>query len=389
MFEMGNAPSRIFNEPHNPYNNPKMDNPFFASEQRLARLLMKPVAAVPVDMKVPKTLNRIELFTGFEQNKGPIDELLNTIKKRGMSNSGDVYVLFGNSMLFSPEHIVVPTREGMLISVYGKELAIMYLDCFDITFTYYDEKHGLLWAGNSLGEVYCYKKRFKEQKETTDDQMRYKTSTRNTITGLRVSEKNQVYIEFISYLTLKTSKIYSIKDLKSHYCRKFENYDFLSLHTKKKKDSKLKFTLESKAVFRAHIDPICMIRVSSNSNILITADRRLKVCIWDVEEVRLLRKITPPHFAQLDIFNEYLRNNKPPSYLHKELVKLQVPLDMSISEENEDFAIMSRDYISVYTINGVPMTIYKRPLHDKKFNCVKLVDVSFIPFHLYHPYIVV
>lgn len=192
---------------------------------------------------------------------------------------------------------------------------------------------------------------------------------------MKINEANQMYIEFLSYLALNSAKIFTIKDLKNQFYRKTENFDFLSLHNKKKSEKSMSFVLESKTVLRAHIDPICMITSSSNSNLLITADRRMKVCVWDVEDSSLLRKITPPHFAQLDMFNEYVRNGKPPSYLHKELVKLQVPLSISVSKENEDFAIMSRDYISVYTINATPLGVYKRPLHDPKFTCVKIVDV--------------
>lgn len=380
MFEMGNAPSKVFSEPHASYSNPRIDNAFFASDQRLVRLQMKEMQVPQAEKKSNLTINKAELLTGCEQSYGPIDDLLNIIKRRDMQTPGSLHVLFGSSILVNQEHVIVPAREGMILSINGKDLSVLYLDCFDITFSYYDFKYGVLWVGNSLGEIYGYNKKYKEDKENTSDWIKYNNSKKEVFEGMKINESNQIYIEFLSYLTLNSSKIFTIKDLKSQFFRKSENFDFLSLHNKKKSEKSMSFVLESKTVLRSHIDPICMLTSSSNSNILISADRRMRVCVWDVEDNSILRKITPPHFAQLDMFNEFVRNEKPPSYLHKELTKLQVPLCISVSRENEDFAVMSKDYISVYTINAVPLGIYKRPLHDPKFTCVKIVDVVPLSF---------
>lgn len=53
---------------------------------------------------------------------------------------------------------------------------------------------------------------------------------------------------------------------------------------------------------------------------------------------------------------------------------------VSISKENEDFGIISEDYLSIYTINGAPLLLRKRKRSEAKYTALLLSDVTSFPF---------
>lgn len=108
------------------------------------------------------------------------------------------------------------------------------------------------------------------------------------------------------------------------------------------------------------------------------------ICFWDVEKLSLLRKIYIHHFIEQEIFSEVFADaiisfdyqlrklNIKKLDVEREKIK-----NISVSEENDDFLVISKGYCSIYSINGVLLAIKKA---NDKFTAGMICKVRKINF---------
>lgn len=104
------------------------------------------------------------------------------------------------------------------------------------------------------------------------------------------------------------------------------------------------------------------------------------ICFWDVEKLSLLRKIHIHHFIEQEIFLEIFADATNFSDFQSRrlsIKKLDVEREkiknISISQENDDFLVISKSYCSIYSINGVLLAIKKA---DQKFTAGMICKVK-------------
>ena len=86
----------------------------------------------------------------------------------------------------------------------------------------------------------------------------------------------------------------------------------------------------------------------------------------------------PPHFSLSPLYSElYQYSSEPSPHFHKKLISVETPLSIDISEQNEDFIIMSENYFTVFNINGTLLGTYQRNKQESRFSCVTIANVYY------------
>ena len=166
------------------------------------------------------------------------------------------------------------------------------------------------------------------------------------------------------------------KTIKSEGQRKFANITVNS-------DSKI--LIEFVSLLKSHNQSISCIKLYEVLLLLISTDEEGIVCLWNLEKGSLNIKIFSYHFLDYDIFKEicfqqsteYIEaHNKKPNY-NKFLSKRERIFDLSICDENGDFCFISNNYVSIYTINAVLISIINRKKEKlRKFSSCLLTQVK-------------
>ena len=122
-------------------------------------------------------------------------------------------------------------------------------------------------------------------------------------------------------------------------------------------DGRLKIMRNSKEIKRfqgVHYAKIEIIEFLASFSLLFTIDKHGLIAVWDLESMKFMRKAPIFHFKDRNVydFEEKFENF---DYLPREK-----PRKMAFCEENGDFAIVSKHYVSVFTINCVLLAINRR-----------------------------
>lgn len=143
-----------------------------------------------------------------------------------------------------------------------------------------------------------------------------------------------------------------------------------------------KILIEFVNVIQTHNQKITCIQTNEVLCLLLTADEEGIICLWDLEKAMLVIKIYTYHFLDVDIYKnicfenaeEYL-SRKPKKY-NKYLSRRESIIDLSFSELNNDFCVVSYNYASLYNINGVLISIiHKKREKLAKFSACLLTQV--------------
>lgn len=164
-----------------------------------------------------------------------------------------------------------------------------------------------------------------------------------------------------------------------------KNKTSLSFENQKKSlpiNSDPKILIEFVNVIQTHNQKITCIQTNEVLCLLLTADEEGVICVWDLEKAMLVIKIHTYHFLDLDIYKDICFENaeeylaRKPKKHNKYLSRRESIIDLSFSELNNDFCVISSNYASLYNINGVLISIiHKKREKLAKFSACLVVQV--------------
>jgi hypothetical protein len=295
--------------------------------------------------------------------------------------------MLGNSFFIDTDLLGAVSDTGELLFMTQDSIQLAYLNCYDMTSFHYDEYNCILWVGNSLGEVIGYSiarlsasspPKDKKDKPRPGSSQQAFFQDANDIGLSSLSEKTD--LDLLKYLSYIFTGSYGFLSLKTFYNLFFETHKTLSLMVSIKQKAekvinKPELRVTKKFQFQTEGRRIVNIKSSFLSNVLIAVDIRSRVTIWDIHSNELLLMIYPNHFVQSNLF-DLLEDSTGDykSFLHKDFVAIQKPVAVDISEQNEDFAIISDDYLSLYSVSGSPIAQLRRA-REARFTCVHLCNV--------------
>ena len=143
--------------------------------------------------------------------------------------------------------------------------------------------------------------------------------------------------------------------------------------------SKTQLQLKFVKNFKTHFAAINCLEINNSFNLLISGDFDGIICIWQIKESTLLKKIYTHHYVDQHIFKKVLifdnsqheenlflsdiKNRKLDYY--KSAISREKVKQISICEENGDFACISKNYVTLYSINGVILSIFHRKINEE------------------------
>ena len=136
----------------------------------------------------------------------------------------------------------------------------------------------------------------------------------------------------------------------------------LKISSMKKKPIKKPVLTEKRQIYSAHSKKITAISFERGFDLLVTGDVQGVIKIWDLNKMTLENSILPLHYRDFDLFTEVLNFNLKERFLNvkKEEVEREKIKAISINPDNGDFVVVTRNYLSLYSVNGVLIAIYNR-----------------------------
>jgi hypothetical protein len=126
--------------------------------------------------------------------------------------------------------------------------------------------------------------------------------------------------------------------------------------------------------------PVVLMKMTKNSNSLLVAEKNCTISVWNPFTGKLLNRIYSPLFELNILFKDMQKSEDPLSYLHKKQVKLQEPLGLCCSTENEDFLVYSKTNMAVHNINGVLLSGLRIKYGQPRISKASIIDVIFYFF---------
>jgi len=199
------------------------------------------------------------------------------------------------------------------------------------------------------------------------------------------SDSFKKHFKFNSFSNLKHELTHAKRDFINFY--EVISSNFLKKHkeisvNEHKKDSR---SLEFVQTLNCHTAKITSLEICYSFSVLISCDIEGIVCLWSIEKPKLLQKIYSYHFQERKIFKEicffeskeFREIQDKESKIHKKIVVREKIKGISICQENGDFLIFSKNYISIYSINGVLISILNRGFEKlPKFSAALLATVK-------------
>lgn len=200
-----------------------------------------------------------------------------------------------------------------------------------------------------------------KKKENIEIQLQLKKSHKKHFIKLNPNENNKKNLKFFS-----SANIFNEDPLKSKkdFCHFYEiinnnsiKNEVIPSELEKNTSQKLEFI----TVLAQHDSEVTFLEIAYSFSILISCDRQGILCLWEMKTWTLIQKIYSYHFKDLKIFKEicYYELNlyenfetKITSY-HNTMTQRESAKNISICQENGEFALVSSNYISIYSINGV------------------------------------
>lgn len=148
-----------------------------------------------------------------------------------------------------------------------------------------------------------------------------------------------------------------------------------------------KILIEYMFLLKGHTQKITSLRFYEVMFMLFSADAGGIVCLWDLDKGNLLIKVFSYHFLDLEVYKaicfekaeDYIniRASNRKETFNKLLCRREGIVDLSVCEENGDFCFVSSSYASVYTVNGVLVSIiHKKKEKVTKFTCCLISQVN-------------
>lgn len=134
------------------------------------------------------------------------------------------------------------------------------------------------------------------------------------------------------------------------------------------------FLFQHKASFAGyHHKTIAFLEVSKSFGIAISLDEDGFLCIWDMVG-SFIRKFRVPHLLNAKTFRKLCENREdmPDFHVDFEEILVETPKFLSFLEQTGDFAVVSSNYVSLYTINGVVLAIER--CEKAHFSCCLLLQ---------------
>jgi len=258
--------------------------------------------------------------------------------------------------------------------------SLAYLDCYDLTSFDYDSYNNILWVGNSLGELHGYtivlSNSGERREKKSDPDCVYRESKQIPVLNLTQTTD----IDKTKKLTSMFSGGTSFPDFKSMFHYLFQVSSSVVLET-----DKTMFESKTSLVSMTHDFSFCTeggkvtkVRSSMGSNVVMAANSSSVVTLWDFFDRCVLLRVNPPHFTQSIVLQTVDDKSKLDfrKFLNKDFVSVQPILYFSYSVQNEDFLVVSQDYISMYSLGGVLVASERRTKKQDRFVCGVLLDVS-------------
>jgi hypothetical protein len=302
-------------------------------------------------------------------------------------NSDNVYIMLNNSFLLDQNMIGAVSQTTEFLCLTQNTAIVGYLNSYDVTCYDYDSYNHILWVGNSLGELFGYMVQFTPVSDQSKDKKERTKSSQESCASFRDSK--QVLLTHISENTdasILKNVFYSISSVKGlldfkslfHYFFQLSSNGLIRTDSSLFECKTMLTGLTEEFMFTTEGSKLEIIRSSKLSNIVFTADSRCTITIWDAFDKCLLVRLHPPHFTQLILLQttEDKRRIDFRKYLNKDFVSVQAPTGISVSPENEDFAVISQDYVSVYTGSGVLIATERTTNKQDRFTAVCIAKVG-------------
>ena len=261
-----------------------------------------------------------------------------------------------------------------------------YLNCYDVTCYEFDPYNNIIWVGNSLGEIFGYTAQFTPLSDQSKDKRDRGKPSQETAASFR--DSRQILLTYLSEsadASIVRNLFSSVTSMKGTLDFKFLFHYFFQVSSNGliRTDASLfecKQTLSSlteEFMFTTEGAKLEVIRSSKLSNVILAADTKSTITVWDVFDRCLLVRVHPPHFTQVILLQttEERRRIDFRKYLNKDFVSIQPPIAMSVSPDNEDFAIISQDYVSVYSCSGVLIASERTTNKQDRFTSVCIAQV--------------
>lgn len=231
-----------------------------------------------------------------------------------------------------------------------------------------------------------------KKKENIEIQLQLKKGLKKHFIKLNPNENNKKNLKFFSSANIFNEDLLKTKKDFCHFYEIINNNttknEFIPSELEKNTSQKLEFI----TVLAQHDSEVTYLEIACSFSILISSDKKGILCLWEMNTWTLIHKIYTYHFSESKIFKDicYYELNiyenfenfesKITSY-HNTLTQREAAKYISICQENGEFALVSANYISIYSINGV-LTSVMNTQQEKlpKFTTAYLFRVIFSKF---------
>ena len=276
----------------------------------------------------------------------------------------------------------VSTATNQFLAMTQTTASVAYLNCYDVTCFDYDTYNGILWVGNSLGELFGFTLVISGSGERRDQakgdgEGSFKEDRHINLTNL--SSTQNIDIEVIKKLTGLFSGGQESSNFRSLFHYFFQVSSSVFIETGKtmfeSKASLVSITQSFK--FCTEGGKLSSIKSSSLSNVILAISCQSVVTIWDIFDKCVLIQVHPPHFTQAILLQTVDEKAKLDfrKFLNKDFVSVQPIIYSTFSAQNEDFILLSEDYISLFSLGGVMVASERRSKGKDPFSSVAILEV--------------
>lgn len=354
------------------------------------------IETLDADSSRAKRLTGLKVCDNNSRHCGPLEYLLSKgqdYKQRSVKVSEGietVYVLYRNSMLIDNNMIAVLGPNCELLCLTQTSASIAYLNSFDACSYEFFEYNGILWIGNSIGEIFGYTFNLASSESHNSKDKKDKIAQNKEEKSVFYKDKRNIPVVPLS----DTSDLHILKNIINNLtgmkmCLDFKtlfHYFFQVSPSGFMKTDAAMFETKSQLVSISHdfhftlgsTSKITKIKSSSLSNILIACNDQGSIFLCDIFDRCVLSRIHVPHFTQMILLMPLDEKAQLlfRTFLNKELVGVQRCLDLSISRSNEDFAVVSEDFVSVYSSAGMLLATERRKNTQECYTAVCICEVS-------------
>jgi len=231
----------------------------------------------------------------------------------------------------------------------------------------------------------------KKKRQIHEIRIEQKKSSKCHFIKININETGKKLFKYMSFTNLHNEIIYTKRDFMNFYDVIFNNFVKNEKGISTKETDSLKFD----KLLMGHATEITCFELCYSFSLLISCDNEGVICLWEISKGKLIQKIYTYHFIAknnfkeicYDDFKEFSSIGEKTTKLHKMILQREKIKGISVCQENGDFAIISENYLSVYSINGVLISILNRSYEKlSKFSSSLITQVSFNYIYLFFNY---